>query len=160
VRGFRRDLTLANGPGFRLRRRTSTRVLSAAGVLGGAALAVAHVRLGQPLLGAVLALLALAFLVQLIWAELDAWRFDGRAAVHREVVLRQLALRETRVALRQIRGVQVEFVGRRARAWIETVRGEEYPLVEGDSDEVERIADRLSAQLRLASSRPSGMPLH
>lgn len=157
--GFRRDLELAPGAQFRLRRRLWPRVLSALGTLCGLAVGVADLILGYRFPGALMLLLSLAFGVQLLQAELDAFWFDGRAAVRRRLVLRELAVRETRLSARNIRGVQVEFVGRKARAWIETVRGEEVPLVEGEADEVERIADRLSAQLRLASQVPPGTQL-
>lgn len=158
--GYRRDLELAPGAQFRLRRRLWARALSIFGVGGGLVLGVYDLSVGYLATGAMMLALAFAFLVQHVRAELEEWRFEGDAAVRTRFVLRQFSLEETRVPAAAVRGVQVEFVGRRARAWIETKRGEEIPLVEGDSAEVELIADRLTASLKLSSKPPPSTLLH
>jgi hypothetical protein len=142
VRGtFRRDLTLAPGPEFRLTRRLSARIFSA--LLAGAAVlwGIYDVIAGHRVVGAATAALAVAFVVQLVQAELDIWRFEGP----------ELRTRRLRLPVRDIEGVHMAFTGRRARAWIETYAGEQVALVEGEEAEVRRIADRLSGTLRLAT---------
>lgn len=147
MEGFRRDLELAPGAGFRLRRRLWARLLSAFGVLGGAAIGLFDLMLGYRWAGAFMLVLAFAFAVQFVLAEVDAWRFERGEAVRRRLVLAELTIRETRIAARHIRGVHIEFAGKRARAWIETNDGAEYALVEGKRAEVTEIADRLTASL-------------
>ncbi len=146
--GFRRDLELAPGAGFRLRRRLGARIFSALLALAAIAWGAFDLWIGYRFVGAATVALAVAFVVQLFFAELESWRFDG-ALLHRG--LRGLRFEETRLEARRIRGVQVAFVKGRARAWVETLDGEEVPLVEGDEREVRRIADRLSA---LMAERP------
>ena len=135
--GFRRDLELAPGKGFRLRRRLSARIFSALLAFAAIAWGAFDLSIGYRVVGLATIALALAFVVQLIWAELDAWRFENA----------ELRSRRVRVPVRQIRGVQVEFVKGRARASIELSGGEQLPLVEGDEAEVRRIADRLSGMI-------------
>ena len=149
---FRRDVELAPGPRFRLRRRLWPRLLSAAGALLGIGLGVFDVAVGFRWAGVAMLALAVAFVVQLVHAEIDSWRFDGDAAVQRRLVLRELAVRETRLRASEIAGVQIQFAGARARAFIETTAGEQYPLVEGDEAEVRHIADRLTALVAIAGT--------
>lgn len=132
--GFRRDLELAPGAGFRLRRRLSARIFSALLALAAIAWGAFDLWIGRRFVGAATIALAVAFVVQLVLAELESRRFDAK-----------------RLDLKRIRGVQVAFVQGRARAWIEMLDGDEVPLVEGDEREVRRIADRLSA---LMADRP------
>lgn len=139
---FRRDVELAPGDGFRLRRRAGARALSALLALAGAGWGVFDLWSGRPVIGAATLALAAAFVLQLIHAELDTWRFDGRAAVRRGV----------RVKAAQIRGVEVAFASGHAQAWIETRTGEQYALVEGDETQVRRIADQLILAVRAANS--------
>jgi hypothetical protein len=145
VRGtFRRDLTLAPGPGFRLVRRRSARVLSvllAASAVGWGAYDLSA---GHRVVGLATAALAVAFAVQLAQGELAGWRFEGA----------ELRSRHLRVPVDQIEGVHVSFAGRRARAWIETLTGDQVALVEGEEGEVRGIADRLSGTLALAAYPP------
>jgi hypothetical protein len=141
VRGsFRRDLTLAPGPEFRLRRRPTARICS--GLLALAAIGWGSFDLwaGYRWVGAATIVLAVAFVVQLVQAELDAWRLESA----------ELRSRRLRVPIRDIQGVHVEFAGRVARAWVET-RGEPVALVEGAEAEVRTIADRLAGTLSLAA---------
>jgi hypothetical protein len=147
---YRRDLELAPGTEFRLRRRLSARVFSgllalAAVIWGGYDLGV-----GRPWVGAGTLALAVAFMLQLTQAEIDSWRFEERAVVRRLLTLRGLT--EERLHATEIRGVHVAFEKGRARAFIETMDGEEVPLVEGKEAEVRRIADKLNAAL----ARPTG----
>ena len=151
--GFRRDLELAPGPQFRLRRRLWPRLLSAAGVLGGAGLGIFDIAVGYRLAGGAMLALAIAFVVQLVQAEIDSWRFDGEAAVRRRLVISRLAVRELRLRASEIAGVPIELAGSHARAWIETREGEQYPLVEGGEAEVRRIADRLAALVAVAGTQ-------
>jgi hypothetical protein len=145
VRGtFRNDLTLASGPEFRLTRRVSARVFSAMLAVAAVGWGVFDLWAGYRVVGAATALLAIAFVVQLVQLERAGWRFDG-------AVLRSRSLR---VPARDIEGVHIAFSGRTARAWIETRDGEQVALVEGDEREVRRIADRLSGTLLLASMPP------
>jgi len=141
VRGtFRRDLTLAPGPEFRLRRRPRARLYS--GLLALAAIGWGGFDLwaGYRWVGAATIVLAAAFVMQLVQAELDAWRLESA----------ELRSRTLRVPIRDIQGVHVEFAGQIARAWIET-RGEPVALVEGAEAEVRTIADRLAGTLSLAA---------
>jgi hypothetical protein len=141
VRGtFRRDLTLAPGPEFRLRRRPTARIYSGLLALAAIGWGVFDVWAGYRWVGAATIVLAAAFVVQLVQAELDAWRLDSA----------ELRSRRLRVPIGEITGVHVEFSGRIARAWIET-RGEPVALVEGAEAEVRNIADRLSGTLSLAA---------
>jgi len=145
VRGtFRNDLTLASGPEFRLTRRVSARVFSAMLAVAAVGWGVFDLWAGYRLVGAATALLAIAFVIQLVQLERAGWRFDG-------TVLRS---RSVRVPARDIEGVHIAFSGRTTRAWIETRQGEQVALVEGDEREVRRIADRLSGTLLLASMPP------
>lgn len=155
---FRRDLELAPGAGFRLRRRLAARVFSTLLALAAIGWGAFDLWAGFRIVGAATIALAAAFVVQLVQAELDSWRFDGVQAVHRG--LRGLRFEETRFEVRQIRGVQVRFVKGRARAWIELNDGGQVPLVEGDEPSVRRIADRLSASLQLASAIAAPRALH
>jgi hypothetical protein len=141
VRGsFRRDLTLAPGPEFRLRRRRTARIYS--GLLAVAAIGWGAFDLwaGYRWVGAATILLAVAFVVQLVQAELDSWKLTSA----------ELRSRSLRVPIRDIQGVHVEFSGRTARAWVET-RGGPVALVEGAEAEVRDIADRLAGTLSLAA---------
>jgi hypothetical protein len=148
---YRRDLELAPGSGFRLRRRLSARIFSA--LLAVAALCWGGFDLtsGHPWIGAATLALAVAFVAQLVWAEFDGWRFEEMNVVRRMLTLR--GVEEERLPAQQIRGVHVAFAKGRARAFIETTAGDEVPLVEGNEHEVRQIADRLSAAL----SKPQGL---
>lgn len=147
--GFRRDLELAPGPGFRLRRRLSARLFSALLALAAVCWGAFDLSIGYRFVGAGTIALAVAFVAQLVQAELDSWRFEGAQAVHRSV--RGFHLEEVRLDRRQIRGVEIAFVKGVARASIELRDGGQVPLVEGDEREVQRIAERLSA---LVAQRP------
>lgn len=148
--GYRRDLTLAPGAGFRLRRRLSARVFSALLALAAIGWGIFDLSVGRLWIGAATIALALAFVVQLVQAELDSWRFEAGTVVRRAFALRELRFRETRLEAHEIAGVQVAFVKGAARAWIETRSGGEVPLVEGDEREVRQIAERLSGSLQSA----------
>lgn len=143
---FRKDLKLVPGAGFRLRRRWSARLLSAALALAALGWGAYDLFAGLSLVGGATLILAIAFVVQLVQAELDVWRFDGRA----------LRSHRSRIEAGQIRRVRLGEAGEgRARAWVETFEGDQLPLVEGKEDEVRRIADRLSRALLLATRRPT-----
>jgi hypothetical protein len=146
--GYRRDLELAPGAGFRLRRRFTARLFSALLALAALGWGALDLSIGYRFVGVATIGLAAAFVAQLAYVELESWRFDG-ALVHRS--FRPFHFEEQRLPLRRIRGVQVAFAGRRARAWVELNDGDEVPLVEGDEREVRRIADRLSL---LVAERP------
>jgi hypothetical protein len=146
---FRKDLTLAPGPEFRLRRRQSARVLSALLALAAIGWGAFDLWVGHRVIGAATAALAVAFIVQLVQAELAGWRFQDA----------ELRSRDLRVRARDIEGVHVAFSGGSARAWIEMHDGEQVALVEGKEDEVRYIADRLSGTLQLATM-PSGPNLN
>jgi hypothetical protein len=148
--GFRRDLTLAPGTGFRLRRRLSARIFSTLLALAAVGWGIFDLRVGNRFVGAATLALALAFVVQLVQAELDSWRFEAGTVVRRTFLLRELRFHEKRLAAREISGVPVAFVKGAARAWIETRAGEEVPLVEGDEREVRHVAERLSGMLQPA----------
>jgi hypothetical protein len=142
VRGtFRRDLTLAPGPGFHLTRRKSARVLSVLLALAALGWGIFDLWAGYRVVGAATAALAVAFVVQIVQAELATWRFEGT----------ELRSRRMRVRARDIEGVHVAFSGGRARVWIETREGEEVALAEGEEREIRGIADRLSGMVRLAA---------
>jgi hypothetical protein len=147
-RGFRRDLTLAKGAGFRLRRRLSARIFSALLALAAIGWGLFDLWIGNRFVGAATIALAVAFVVQLVQAELDSWRFEAGKVVRRTFALRELRFRELRLEAREISGVQVAFGKGLARAWIETRAGEEVPLVEGDEREVRQIAERLAGTLK------------
>jgi hypothetical protein len=148
---YRRDLELAPGSEFRLRRRWSARILSGLLAVAAVAWGAYDLTAGHPLVGTGTLVLAIVFALQLLQAEIDSWRFEQRAVVRRLLTLR--GLREDRLPADDIRGVHVAFANGRARAFIETSEGEEVPLVEGKEAEVRRIADRLSAAL----ARPQGL---
>jgi hypothetical protein len=135
---------LAPGPEFRLRRRRSARVLSVLLAVAAVAWGAFDLWAGYRVVGAATAALAVAFIVQLVQAELATWRFDG-------VELRSARMR---VPAAEIEGVHVAFSGGRARAWVETHDGEQVALVEGEEREVRQIADRLSGMVRLATIAP------
>ena len=131
---FKRDLELAPGAGFRLRRTLGARAFSALLAIAAIGWGAFDLWIGYRIVGAATIALAVAFVAQLVWAELDAWRFENA----------ELRSRRLRVPARQIRGVEVEFVKGRARAWVELRDGAQLPLVEGDEREVRRIAERLA----------------
>ncbi|HEY6913027.1 MAG TPA: hypothetical protein VI356_26845 [Myxococcales bacterium] len=137
---FRRDLTLAPGPEFRLRRRPAARVYSALLALAAIGWGAFDLWAGYRWVGAATILLAAAFVVQLVQAELDAWKLTSA----------ELRSRRLRVPIGDIQGVHVEFSGRAARAWVETRAGP-VALVEGAEAEVRDIADRLAGTLSLAA---------
>jgi len=100
VRGtFRKDLTLASGPEFRLTRRVSARVFSALLALAAVGWGVFDIWAGYRVVGAATALLAIAFVVQFVQLERAGWRFDG-------AVLRS---RSVRVPVGDIEGVHMAF---------------------------------------------------
>ncbi|HYS10111.1 MAG TPA: hypothetical protein VEP66_15320 [Myxococcales bacterium] len=138
---FRRDLELAPGPEFRLTRRRSARAFSALLAVAAAGWGVFDFFIGHQVIGIATAVLAVAFVVQLVQAELSGWSFEGA----------ELRSHRLRLPAGEIDGVHVAFSGKTARAWIETRGGEQVALVEGDEQDVRRIADRLSGTLRLAS---------
>jgi hypothetical protein len=141
---FRRDLRLAPGPEFRLTRRVSARVLSVVLAITAIGWGAFDLWAGHRVVGAATAALAVAFVIQLVQAELATWRFDGG----------ELRSARLRVRASEIEGVHVAFSGGRARAWVETRDGEQVALVEGEERDVRRIADQLSGVVRLASSSP------
>jgi len=147
--GFRRDLTLAKGAGFRLRRRLSARIFSALLALAAIGWGLFDLWIDKRFVGAATIGLAFAFVVQLVQAELDSWGFEAGKVVRRTFALRELRFRELRLEAREISGVQVAFAKEGlARAWIETRAGEEVPLVEGYEREVRQIAERLAGALK------------
>ena len=146
---FRKDLALAPGLEFRLTRRLSARIFSALLAAAAVGWGIFDLRAGHPVIGIATATLAVAFIVQLVQAELAGWRFEGA----------ELRSHRLRLPAREIEGVHVAFSGKTARAWIETRDGEQVALVEGEDQEVRRIADRLSGTLRLASM-PAGADLN
>src|SRR5205807_6087160 len=75
--GFRRDLELAPGAGFRLRRRLSARIFSALLALAAIGWGAFDLSIGYRFVGAATIALAVAFIVQLVYAELDSWRFEN-----------------------------------------------------------------------------------
>jgi len=142
VRGtFRRDLALAPGPEFRLRRRPSARLSSILLSVAAIAWGAFDLWVGHRLVGTATALLAVAFIVQFVQAEQAGWRFEGT----------ELRSRSLRLRAQDIEGVHLAFSGPSARAWVETRDGEQVALLEGEEEEVRRIADRLSGLVRLAS---------
>jgi hypothetical protein len=141
---FRRDLTLAPGPEFRLTRKRSARILSVLLALAAIGWGAYDLWAGYRVVGVATAALAMAFVIQIIQAELAGWRFEGA----------ELRSRFLRVPARDIEGVHVAYSGRRARAWIETRDGQQVALVEGEEQEVRRIADRLSGTVQLATMPP------
>src|SRR4051794_28591616 len=137
---YRRDLELAPGPEFRLRRRRSARIFSALLAVAAVGWGAYDLASGRRWIGAATLALAVAFMVQLLQSELVSWRFENRMVIRRLLTLRGVA--EERLPASEIRGVHVAFAKGRARAFIETLSGEEVPLVEGKEPEVRRIADR------------------
>ncbi len=146
---FRRDLALAPGPAFRLRRRISARIASALLAVAAVGWGAYDLWSGHRIIGLATAALAVAFVLQLVQAELSGWRLEGT----------ELRSRRFRLPAKDIEGVYVAFEGRRARAWVETREGEQVALVEGDEREVRRIADRLSGTIRLAAT-PKGSTIN
>jgi hypothetical protein len=142
---YRRDLELAPGTEFRLRRRLSSRLLSASLALAAVAFGAYDIAAGRLWIGVGTLILAIGFVAQLTQAEIDSWRFEERYVVRRMLTLRGLS--EERLHATEIRGVHVAFAKGRARAFIETMDGEEVPLVEGKEAEVRKVADKLNAVL-------------
>jgi hypothetical protein len=138
---FRRDLALAPGPGFRLRRRSSARLLSFLLPVIATGWGVFDLWAGHRLVGVVTAVLAVAFVVQFVQAEQAGWSFEGT----------ELRSRRLRLAARDIEGVHLASSGRSTRAWVQMRDGEQVALMEGEEREVRRIADRLSGLVRLAT---------
>ena len=96
---------------------------------------------GHQVVGVATAALAIAFVVQIVQAELATWRFEGT----------ELRSRRMRVRARDIEAVHTASSGGRLRVWIETRHGEEVALAEGEERDIRGIADRLSGMVRLAS---------
>ena len=138
---FRRDLALAPGPDFRLRRRPSARVSSLLLALAAIAWGAFDLWAGHRLVGAATAVLAVAFIVQFVQAEQAGWRFEGT----------ELRSQKLRLPAQDIQGVHLALSDGWARAWVETRNGEQVALLEGEEQEVRRIADRLSGLVRMAS---------
>ena len=141
---FRRDLALAPGPGFRLVRRRSARLLSALLAVAAAGWGAYDLWAGSRIIGLATACLAAAFLAQFVQGELAGWRFEGT----------ELRSRRLRVSAKDVESVHVSFLGGRGRVWVETRGGKELALVEGEERDVRRIADRLSDAIRLAAFPP------
>ena len=141
---FRRDLALAPGPDFRLRRRPSARLSSVLLALAAIAWGAFDLWAGHRLVGAATAVLAVAFIVQFVQAEQAGWRFEGT----------ELRSRKLRLPAQDIQGVHLALSDGWARAWVETRNGEQVALLEGEEQEVRRIADRLSGLVRMASMPP------
>ena len=156
---FRRDAELISEPQgrMRLQRRIGPRLLSAALVVAAVALAAYDLRVDRPLLASVHALLSVGFLGLLLRAELDRFSFDGHSAVRRWVTLSGVS--EARLTVKSIARIAVQRAGKRARAWIETKDGDQYALIEGESEQIEAMAERLAQAIRLAKSEP-GELLH
>ena len=141
---FRRDLALAPGPGFRLTRRRSARILSVLLALAAVGWGAYDLLAGHRAVGLATAALAVAFVVQLVQAELAGWRFEGE----------ELRSRRLRLKAGEIESVHISSLGGRARAWVETRDGEQVALVEGEEREVRRVVDRLSGAIRLTAIPP------
>jgi hypothetical protein len=142
VRGtFRRDLALAPGAGFRLGRKRSATVLSVLLALAAVGWGAYDLWAGHRVVGLATAVLAAAFIVQLVQGELAGWRFEGA----------ELRSRRVRLKAREIESVHISASGGRARAWVETRDGEKVALVEGEEREIRHIADRLAGAIRLAT---------
>ena len=141
---FRRDLALAPGPDFRLRRRPSARLSSVLLALAAMAWGAFDLWAGHRLVGAATAVLAVAFIVQFVQAEQAGWRFEGT----------ELRSRKLRLPAQDIQGVHLALSDGWARAWVETRNGEQVALLEGEEQEVRRIADRLSGLVRMVSMPP------
>ena len=141
---FRRDLALAPGPDFRLRRRPSARLSSVLLALAAIAWGGFDLWAGHRLVGAATAVLAVAFIVQFVQAEQAGWRFDGS----------ELRSRNLRLRAQDIEGIHLAFSDGWARAWVQTRTGEQVALLEGEEQEVRRVADRLSGLVRMASMPP------
>src|SRR6185436_20088801 len=106
VRGaFRRDLALAPGPGFHLARRRSARVFSLLLAVAAIGWGIYDLVAGFRVIGVATAALAVAFVIQIVQAELSTWRFEGT----------ELRSRRLRLRARDIDGVHVAFAGPRAR---------------------------------------------
>ena len=157
---FRRDLELAPDSAFRLRRKRGPRLLSGLLAIAGLLATAVDIFAFRPWLAAAQLMLSLAFILLLLQAELDSWRFDGEEAVRRTFVWRALGFREYRLGARQIRRVGLAAADGHARAWIEMRAGEEYALVEGDEAEVRRIVERLAASVHLAAIDPASARQH
>jgi hypothetical protein len=143
-------LALAPGPEFRLRRRLSARLFSLLLAVTAIAWGAFDLWAGHRLVGVATAVLAIAFVVQLVQAEQAGWGFEGT----------ELRSRTLRLPARDIEGVHLTVSGRSARAWVETRDGEQVALLEGEEQEVRRIAARLSGLLRLASMPSSAANLN
>lgn len=100
---------------------------------------------GHRVIGLATAALAVVFVIQFVQGELAGWRFEDA----------ELRSRRVRVKGKEIDSVHVSSLGGRARVWVETRAGEQVALAEGEEREVRRIADRLSAAIRLAAIPPS-----
>lgn len=138
---FRRDLALAPGPGFHLARRRSARVVSLLLALAAIGWGIYDLVAGFRVIGVATAALAVAFVIQIVQAELSTWRFEGT----------ELCSRRVRLRARDIDGVHVAFAGPRARVWVELRDGQEVALAEGAERDIRAIADRLSGMIQLAS---------
>jgi len=134
-------MALAPGPGFHLTRKTSARVLSIALALAAVGWGIYDLWAGYRVVGAATSALAVAFIVQIVQAELATWRFEGS----------ELRSPRMRLRARDIEGVHVAFSGPRARVWVELRDGEEVALAEGEEHEIRGIADRLAGMVKLAS---------
>src|SRR3954471_12776803 len=112
---YRRDLELAPGPEFRLRRRRSARVFSALLAVAAVGWGAYDLASGHRWIGVATLALSAAFMIQLLQSELDSWRFEERAVVRRLLTLRGVS--EERLPASEIRGVHVAFAKGRARAF-------------------------------------------
>lgn len=150
---FRRDLELVPSElgEFRLRRKRGARLLNLALALAGLLTTLLDYRTGRYGFAAAQLAMTVAFVALLLRAELDSWRFDGGQAVRRTFHFGALRFEEIRLEAKQIAGIAVYRGGVLAQAWIETKSGEKYALVEGKQAEVDRIVQRLSTAVELAS---------
>ncbi len=157
---FRSDADLVEAPrgGLRLKRRAFHRVLSVALVLLAGALAAVDFSAGRRLLGALTAILGVGFLVLLLRAEVDAFVFDGKKLLRRWLTIKGVS--EARLEARSVARVGVQHEGKRARAWIETKSGEQYALIEGEAEAVDRAVEQLVQAISFAAADPRGAELH
>jgi len=145
---------------FALVRRPAARAMSRLFIAGSLLFALYDFWVHRPWLGLLKLGFCAVFLVLHFLDEARSWRFASDEVVLRTLEITRLRMREETLRASEVSRVGIARRGSRARVWIELKSGQSYALVEGKTDEVEKIAGAVQRAVLLASVEAKGQTVH